>query len=251
VQNTSEMADSREPDPTLGVFDTSLVVGGEPLELDAHLARLSRSAAALYGEAPPADLAERAAVAASGLQLGRLRLELVPTSQRLRLAVDSREVDPADLFPTWECGAELRTVPCAGGLGAHKWVDRRRIPALQEGEVPLLLDRDEALEAGRANLFAVIEGVLVTPPLDGRILPGITRAAAIESAAEAGIEVAERPLSPAELHTAEEVFLTGSIRGIEPTRSLDDAPLPPPTEVGRHLATTLRTRWLASSLATP
>ena len=77
----------------------------------------------------------------------------------------------------------------AGGLGEHKWVDRSLLDeaqaALPAGALPLIVDADGAvLEASRANLFAVRDGALFTPPLDGRILPGVTRARVIEIAAE-------------------------------------------------------------------
>jgi para-aminobenzoate synthetase/4-amino-4-deoxychorismate lyase len=110
--------------------------------------------------------------------------------------------------------------------------------------VPLLVDRgDEILEAGRANLFAAFGDVLKTPPVDGRILPGITRAATIEVAPSAGLEVREEPLSRAELLGADEVFLTGSVRGIEPARALDGASLPTGNELGSRLGEKLLRRW--------
>ena len=49
----------RRPDPALGVFETLLVVDGEPQRLEAHLARLARSLGELYGRALPGDLGTR------------------------------------------------------------------------------------------------------------------------------------------------------------------------------------------------
>jgi len=57
---------------------------------------------------------------------------------------------------------------------------------------------------------------VVTPPTDGRILPGVARARAIELARAAGIEVVERSLTVDELAAAGEVFMTGGVRGVEP-----------------------------------
>ncbi len=116
--------------------------------------------------------------------------------------------------------------------------------------LPLLLDRDdEVLEASRANVFAVIGQALVTPAADGRILPGIARAGAIAAAHETGIEVIERPLARAELLAADEVFLTGSVRGVEPARSLDGASLPAAGALSRRVGARLRQRWLAAPVA--
>ena len=59
-----------------------------------------------------------------------------------------------------------------GGLGPHKWVDRD----LVAGTEPLIVDLSgEVLESGRGNVFIVEGDTLVTPPADGRILPGVTR----------------------------------------------------------------------------
>ena len=59
--------------------------------------------------------------------------------------------------------------------------------------MPLLLGEGGApLETSRANVFAVRGGTLTTPPLDGRILPGIARARTIEIAGAMGIGLRER-----------------------------------------------------------
>ena len=77
------------------------------------------------------------------------------------------------------------------------------------------------LEASRSNVFAVLGGALVTPPLDGRVLPGVARARVIELARAAGISVAEQALTLDELASADEVFLTGGVRGVEPAGSCE------------------------------
>jgi para-aminobenzoate synthetase / 4-amino-4-deoxychorismate lyase len=101
----------------------------------------------------------------------------------------------------------------------------------------------DVLEASRGNVFAVREGRLLTPPLDGRILPGVVRARVIEIAAELGIEVDEEPLRLTELRGYEEVFLTGSVRGIEPVRALDGEDLQVEGQITAKLAAALRERW--------
>ena len=60
------------------------------------------------------------------------------------------------------------------------------------------------LEAGRANVFAVADGGLLTPPADGRILPGTARGAVLDLAAELGVPAAERRLALADLRRADE-----------------------------------------------
>jgi len=112
-----------------------------------------------------------------------------------------------------------------------------------DGAGQLICDGDEALEAGWANLFAVREETLWTPPADGRILPGTARAAILAIALAEGLNVREQPLPAADLQSAEEIFLTNSIRGIEPASALDGAPLPGCGPVSRRLADALRRRW--------
>lgn len=243
------MDELRQPDPAQGVFETMLAHAGLPVELDAHLARLDASLRALYGLPLPSRTEVRAAEAARVLPLGRLRLTVTPGENGPVVEASAAEVGAEAVFPAWERGAALRSVAAGEGLGPHKWVDRALLHEAEEaapGTVPLLVDGDgSALEAGRANLFAVRGGALLTPPTDGRILPGIARVRTIELAREAGIEVREERLSLDDLREAEEVFLTGSVRGIEPARSLDGDPLPRSGEITARLAAALRRLWLS------
>ncbi len=250
------MDDRHAPDRSRGVFETLLAVEGEPVELEAHLSRLERSLDLLYSEALPPQAGEALRDAASSLspspvppdrprediRLGRLRLTAAPVEDGLQLDLLAGGVDSENVFPAH--GVALRTHRLAHGLGEHKWADRAGIDRPAPGEPgALILDGDEALEAGWANLFAVRDGALFTPPLDGRLLPGTTRAAVLEVAPQEGIEVNELPLSPAELLSAEETFLTNSIRVIEPAEELDGRPLPGCGDLSRRLAAALRRRW--------
>lgn len=224
-----------------------LVIAGRPVELDAHIERLSTSVAELYGGALPAETRALVLEGARELKRGKLRLTVMPDGYPLRLDVTVSEVDPGSVFPSADQGAALRSVVVAGGLGEHKWADRRlldRIAAsLASGELPLLLDEDDSvLEVSRASVFAIRDGRLATPPTDGRILPSIARRQAIEAAADEGIEAHEERLSLAELQ-ASEIFLTGSVRGVEPVHSIDGVELPPRGKISELVAAGLRRRW--------
>lgn len=90
----------------------------------------------------------------------------------------------------------------------------------------LLTDGDGLVTEGPGfNVFAVVDGVLVTPR-DG-VLEGITRRTALEIAEASGIPVRVGDVSVADLARAGELFLTSTAGGIMPVRSLD----------GRHLGT--------------
>ena len=230
------------------MFETLLVAAGRPVELDAHLERLAGSVREIFGTEPPTALREEAERAAEGTELGRLRIDVAPDRDgvlRPRLAV--APIDPEFSFP--EQGEAVRSVVAPGWSGAHKWADRgwlEEVEAELGEEVPLILDADgHVLEAGRANLFVVREGALATPPADERILPGTARAATIEIASDLGIAVAERSLRLEDLHAADAVFLTSSVRGLRPVRRLDGVDLEPAGELVGVLAAALRERWLS------
>ena len=236
------IASDWRPDPRKGLFETLLVVDGEPVEPRAHLHRLAQSVDAVYSQEPPPQAEEELRQAAEGIPLGRLRFTASPAEDGLQTDLLAEGVGLEAVFPVQ--GMRLRTHPLPGGLGPHKWIDRQGIDRPTRGEPgALIVDEGEVLEAGWANVFAVHDGVLVTPHLDGRILPGTTRAALVALAAEEEIETAERALSPADLLTADETFLTGSIRGIEAAEELDGQPLPGCGPLSNRLADALRQRW--------
>lgn len=236
------MVDHWQPDRSRGVFETLLVVDGEPVELDAHLQRLAHSLEEVYSQELPPQLEDKMREATTEIPLGRLRCTLASVEEGLQLDLLAGGVELEAVFP--ERGVHLRSHSIAGGLGSHKWVDRKGINRPAPGEAgALITDEGEVLEAGWANVFAVRGGTLFTPPLDGRLLPGTTRAAVLQLAAQNNIETSEQPLHPEDLLTAEETFLTGSIRGIEPALSLDGEELPGCGQLSRRLAAALRQRW--------
>jgi branched-chain amino acid aminotransferase len=86
----------------------------------------------------------------------------------------------------------------------------------------LMLDsRGFVSEASAANLFIVKDNSLITPPVTAGILPGITRAFVMELAKSLGINVYERDITPVELLTADEVFLTGTGAEIVPVTMIN------------------------------
>lgn len=87
-------------------------------------------------------------------------------------------------------------------------------------------DHDYIEEVGTMNIFFKIDGALVTPPLSGSILGGVTRDSVIQLAKNEGIEVEERPVSIDEIiqadadGTLEEIFGTGTAAVISPVGSI-------------------------------
>ncbi|MDX6609624.1 MAG: para-aminobenzoate synthetase / 4-amino-4-deoxychorismate lyase [Solirubrobacterales bacterium] len=245
------MSATPHADPGGGVFETMLVLAGRPVELDAHIERLTASLVALYGSPLPSGTTDALLDRAGEVEHGKLRITVRPAQGRVELKVTASEIDATTVFPAFERGVALRNFVVEGGLGDHKWADRRLLErataAAPAGELPLLVDADGAvLEASRGSVFAVREGRLTTPPTDGRILPSIARRQAIEVAAAREIEVSEERLTLEDLG-AGEVFLAGSVRGIEPVRACDGAELRPPSEISGRIADGLRRRWTRAS----
>jgi para-aminobenzoate synthetase / 4-amino-4-deoxychorismate lyase len=259
VDQPQPRPERRRPDPRQGVFETLLVLDGRPVELDAHLARLRRSLEELYPDREAPELEDEVRGRASEAERGAVRASVAPAGGGgLRAEVDLRSAT-GDFLPlsgknSPPASVAVHRLPLPGGLGPHKWVDRSLLDEAQSrlpgDALPLLLDGDAALEASRANLFAVRDGALLTPPLDGRILPGVTRRRVLELADELGIEAGEAALSRADLLAAEEVFLTGSVRGVERVGLLDGAPLSAGGEVAARIAAELRLTWSGARTAT-
>ena len=76
-------------------------------------------------------------------------------------------------------------------------------------------------EGSGQNVFLVSGGTIVTTPLDGTILGGITRDTIMTLAREAGIPVREAHIPREMLYMADEVFFTGTAAEITPVRSID------------------------------
>ena len=238
------------PDVSAGIIETFLVFEGRPVELEAHMARLRTSARILYAE-DPEEARELVLKRARGAWLGRMRLTVAPASGGLEPSVVVAAFDPDNVFPTGEFCSNLVSVTVDRGYGEHKWADRALLSQTEldagPGTVPLLLDEDgTVLETSRANVFAIRDGRLLTPPLDGGILPGVARTAVLELAAEHHVEAVEEGLDLAALRESDEVFLTGSLRGVEPIRAIDGEAVETEGPVTQVLAAALRQRWFGA-----
>jgi para-aminobenzoate synthetase / 4-amino-4-deoxychorismate lyase len=203
------------PDPAAGVFETVRVERGAALFLADHLGRLRASVRALYGAELRGELDACVANAlgtASDDAARRLRVLATPSSE----AAVRLEASLAPLGPAAERTAvPLRTWTVPGGLGAHKWTDRRGIDAAagRLDATPLIVEPGaEVLEAGWGNVWALEGTRLVTPPADGRILPGVTRARLLGLAGQLGLEAAEERLSLERLARGDAILLTSSLR---------------------------------------
>jgi para-aminobenzoate synthetase / 4-amino-4-deoxychorismate lyase len=204
---------ANRPDPAKGVFTTMLVSEGVAENVGAHVVRLRRSVAELYGRGLPGNLEERIAAAAARHRFGRLRVLVGEEGRSVEIETAPLERDPEPK------PAVLAPVRLPGGLGPHKWRDRRLLEELERslGALPLIVDVDgEVLEAATANVLIVEGATVVTPPVDGRLLPGTMRERALAAARSLSLAAREEPITLERLKRADELLLTSAIRGVAP-----------------------------------
>jgi branched-chain amino acid aminotransferase len=132
-------------------------------------------------------------------------------SVRITIPVDVRKAGPEVFPPQAKVGASY-----LGPMLAKRQAQRRGYD-----EVVLLDGEGHVAEAPTANVFAVKEGALLTPPL-GRVLAGITRDSVLALARAEGIVAHEVPLSPQELAGADEAFLAATSLPVQGIASIDD-----------------------------
>jgi branched-chain amino acid aminotransferase len=239
-----------------GVFEGIRFYGGAPFRLGPHLDRLARSAAALALALPPAPelrAAVDAVIARSGRADGYLRL--VVTRGAGALGLDPASCPRPTVFIV-ATQLALYAGAAARGLDAvivsvrqpgPDVLDPRikslnylprvlaRVEAVRAGadEAILLNPQGRVTEASTENIFAVSRGALRTPPAVDGALEGVTRAVVLELAAAAGIPACVESLTPYDLYSADELFLTGTAAEMVPLRRVDGRaptlPCPGPT----------------------
>jgi branched-subunit amino acid aminotransferase/4-amino-4-deoxychorismate lyase len=239
-----------------GVFETLRASGGRPIELDAHLARLHRSADGLDIHLPP-DVDDRLAdgigalLAADGLDGSdgdaSIRITVSRGAFRARGVLPPETVPATIAIQVWpvvaapvdhlERGLHLVTSTVRrdprNPLATLKTTSRAeyvyaRLEARRAGaDDALFLTVDDHLSEGTsANIFLVRRGSeLATPSLDCAILPGTTRSWLLGWAAGVGLTPIESRLTRADLATADEAFLSSSVAGILPVTRFDGAPV--------------------------
>ena len=150
---------------------------------------------------------------------------------RPAVVVTAKSISPAALSAKAESGLKIITVP------ENRW---ERVDIKTVGLLPNVLarqaardrgaheawfvDTDGAVKEGAATSAWIVtmDGVLVTPPADGRILRGITRATAMKAAAKLGMKVEERPFTVEEAKSAREAFVTSASSLVMPVVSIDE-----------------------------
>lgn len=227
-----------------GVFETVLVRGGVPFALSRHLARLASSAAGLGLPDLDVDRVRAAALevvaAASDEDAARARLRITVTSGTG--PVGSARGDGAQTLVVtltaaapWPATVRVATVPwvrnersAVAGVKTTSYAENAVALAHAHrrgaSEAVLANTRGELCEGTGSNVFVVVDGVVLTPPLSSGCLAGITRELVLEWGGDAA-PIREADLPYDVLLRADEVFLTSSTRDVHPVTGIDDREL--------------------------
>lgn len=221
------------------VFEVIRTYGGKPFGLDEHVARLHRSAAKIAMDLPwteAALLAEiEGAVREAGYPESYIRVIVTRGVGKLGLDPDLADVPtrvvmihPLTLppLPVYRDGVavfvvdSVRATDGTAAEGAKSSNYLANLLALREAKKqgcyePVFVHDGQVLEGGTSNVFAVEGDTLVTPP-ERRILGGITRRHVLAAAPSLGLEVKVEPVSLARFRSADELFLTSTVREIVP-----------------------------------
>jgi branched-chain amino acid aminotransferase len=231
-----------------GVYEVLRSYNGVPFLYDRHITRLRNSARYLHLDVPFDDGQLKQWVDATAVTAGLtgdtyIRILLTrgigdltydvratPTPS-LVIVVKPQEPPPARYR---ESGIRISLVPILRNhpgsvnpiIKSNNLLNNAL--AMQEahrrgGEEALMCNyRGEISECSQSNVFLVRDGVAWTPRTQAGLLEGITRAFLFEVGRDIGVEVKDTTLMPADLDTAEELFITSTTREVTPVVAVDD-----------------------------
>jgi len=228
-----------------GVFESVLVTSGVAFKLKEHIDRLYDSAKVLCLEIPMSkeEMIKTVAdvVRANGFKDAYIRL--IVTRGVGDLGLDPRKCQKptiiiiVDKIKLYDEGALNKGLTAVISSVRRDRVDatthevksmnylnnilaKLEANAVGADEAIMLDDRGFVSEGTADNIFIVKDGVIYTPPRTCGILLGITRARVMKLAEELGYKVVEKDITPAEVLTADEVFLTGTAAGVVPVTKI-------------------------------
>jgi branched-chain amino acid aminotransferase len=231
------------------VYEVARTSGGVPVDLDWHLERLERSAAAILLPMPALkDVARQVDDTLRAAQNAEAYLRVIVTRGAGEMGLDVALADrprtvviarPLSLPPEsfYRDGIEVALVAVRRNLR------RAMDPAVKSGnylnnimalaearargayESIMCNAEGRVVEGSTSNLFVVAHGAIRTPALEDGLLDGITRRRVMELASSAGLTMGEGHLVPEDLRGADEAFLTSSIRGVMPVVKVDGRPV--------------------------
>jgi len=225
-----------------GAYEVMPVYGGRPFRLDAHLSRLTRSLAELRMPDPHerqkwreilGGLIERNGggdhyiywQVTRGAEWGRNHAPLPDTPRTVfAFCAPLPQRSPATLEQGLTCitAADTRWARCdVKSVALLANVLLRQLAVDASASETILLREGMLTEASAAAVHVVLGGELRTPPNNRQILPGTTRTLLEELAERAEVPYRSTPVTEAELRGAQEIWLSGATREVEPVTRLD------------------------------
>lgn len=229
-----------------GLFETIRVYGKRPFQLDAHIDRLSWGARKIQLDLKISQTELKRAVLETiraneyPEAVARLTVTRGLTTERMKITPGAKQtiivtVDEFTGYPRhhYESGVEVVTVTDGRGefamvkslnflsnvLARHEADGRGAFEAL------LVTRRGFVMEGAVSNCFLLLDGILITPPVGERVMPGITRELVLDLARKNGISAKEDSIMNEELEDAEEMFMTNSLMEVMPVTKLDGHPV--------------------------
>lgn len=231
-----------------GVYETLRTYHRVPFLYDRHMRRLRASAGYIHLDVPYSDgelrgWIEETVRAAGDLDeayirvlhtrgVGELTYDLKATpTPSLVIIVKPLEEPPARVF---EQGIRISLVSVIRNHPAsvNPIIKSNNLLnnalAMQEAnrtgaEEALMCNyRGELSECSQSNFFMIRSGVVLTPKSHAGLLEGVTRAFLFEVGRDLGIDVRDETLSPADLETADELFITSTTRELSPVTRVDE-----------------------------
>jgi len=139
------------------------------------------------------------------------------------LGEDALERGVKVMFTSWERISPRALPPEVKACGQYINSVLAKMEAVENGfdEAIFLDSRGFVSEGSGENVFAVLDGEVLTPPLTASILNGITRRTVIQLFEERGFKVKEVDLTRAELLGMDEVFMVGTAGEVTPITQID------------------------------
>lgn len=222
----------------IGAFETIAVEHGVPQLWDAHLARLQRAMDFLGLTASLAEIRSQAEAVLKKpeLQTGRKVLKLTVSAENLLVTFRDNPYTEADYARGFTTALSPVLRNETSPFTYHKTLnygdcllEKRRCKASGVDEPIFRNTRGELCEGATTNVFFGKDGRLFTPPVTCGMLPGVMRAHVCSR-----FDVTERVIRPEEAAEFDEMFLTNSLLGVMPVKSLDGFVFPS-TELAKRL----------------
>ncbi|SNS69422.1 branched-chain amino acid aminotransferase [Antarctobacter heliothermus] len=228
------------------VFDGARYAQGVTPDLDAHCARVNRSAEALMLR-PTVEASEMVQIVQEGLKayapdaavyirpmywgIDGDATAIVPQPDKTGFALCLEEIPMAPDTASATLGHTRFRRPVlessvvnakAGCLYANNARMLAEVRARGFANALVADALGNVAETATANVFMVRDGVVLTPVPNGTFLSGITRARHIANLRADGVEVRETVLSFEDFNSADEVFMSGNMNKVTPVTGFED-----------------------------